>query len=152
MWTVIEFLDILTSTCFHCIVGLDYCFERVIWRLVLYTSSTFLMIGVWLCQADSYCMRHCGSVEFTYFAIECNIKCDKEMPHMCGITVFSTCAYCRISLGCCGRYTPAEVLSFCLSFFIVCIWILTGHWLLMDGQYNSTIFFLNPVSVVSNSQ
>lgn len=39
----------------------------------------------------------------------------------------------KVSLGCCGRFTPAEVLSFFLSFLIVCVWILTGHWLLMDA-------------------
>ncbi|XP_074641000.1 signal peptide peptidase-like 3 isoform X2 [Tubulanus polymorphus] len=39
----------------------------------------------------------------------------------------------KISFGCCGRFTAAEILSFCLSFFIVCIWVLTGHWLLMDA-------------------
>ena len=40
----------------------------------------------------------------------------------------------RISFGCCGRFTPAEIVSFCLSFLIVCVWVLTGHWLLMDGR------------------
>ncbi len=45
--------------------------------------------------------------------------------------------YFRISFGCCGRFTPAEIVSFCLSFFIVCIWVLTGHWLLMDGKTKS---------------
>ncbi|XP_052822854.1 signal peptide peptidase-like 3 [Octopus bimaculoides] len=39
----------------------------------------------------------------------------------------------RISFGICGRFTAAEIMSFCLSFFIVCIWVLTGHWLLMDA-------------------
>ncbi|KAK6190955.1 hypothetical protein SNE40_002712 [Patella caerulea] len=39
----------------------------------------------------------------------------------------------KISFGICGRFTAAEILSFCLSFFIVCVWILTGHWLLMDA-------------------
>lgn len=39
----------------------------------------------------------------------------------------------KISFGVCGRFTAAEILSFCLSFFIVCIWVLTGHWLLMDA-------------------
>jgi signal peptide peptidase-like protein 3 len=39
----------------------------------------------------------------------------------------------KISFGCCGRFTSAEVLSFCVSFVIVCVWILTGHWLLMDA-------------------
>lgn len=41
---------------------------------------------------------------------------------------------CRISFGVCGRFTAAEILSFFLSFMIVCIWVLTGHWLLMDGR------------------
>ncbi|XP_071178634.1 signal peptide peptidase-like 3 [Mytilus edulis] len=39
----------------------------------------------------------------------------------------------KISFGVCGRFTAAEIMSFCLSFFIVCIWVLTGHWLLMDA-------------------
>ncbi|ELU04053.1 hypothetical protein CAPTEDRAFT_178144 [Capitella teleta] len=39
----------------------------------------------------------------------------------------------KISFGCCGRFTPAEIMAFCLSFCIVCIWVLTGHWLLMDA-------------------
>lgn len=39
----------------------------------------------------------------------------------------------RISFGICGRFTGAELLSFSLALFIVCIWVLTGHWLLMDG-------------------
>ncbi|XP_071093005.1 signal peptide peptidase-like 3 isoform X1 [Haliotis cracherodii] len=39
----------------------------------------------------------------------------------------------KISFGCCGRFTAAEIVSFCMSFFIVCVWILTGHWLLMDA-------------------
>lgn len=39
----------------------------------------------------------------------------------------------RISFGCCGRFTLAELLSFSLSVLLVLIWVLTGHWLLMDG-------------------
>ncbi|KAL3856194.1 hypothetical protein ACJMK2_010972 [Sinanodonta woodiana] len=39
----------------------------------------------------------------------------------------------KISFGVCGRFTAAELMSFFLSFFIVCIWVLTGHWLLMDA-------------------
>lgn len=41
----------------------------------------------------------------------------------------------RISFGVCGRFTGAELLSFSLALFIVCIWVLTGHWLLMDGEF-----------------
>ncbi|XP_060533987.1 signal peptide peptidase-like 3 [Cylas formicarius] len=40
----------------------------------------------------------------------------------------------KISFGVCGRFTTAELLSFSLSVFIVCIWVLTGHWLLMDAM------------------
>lgn len=42
----------------------------------------------------------------------------------------------RISFGVCGRFTSAELFSFSLALSIVCIWVLTGHWLLMDGVYN----------------
>jgi len=48
----------------------------------------------------------------------------------CNICLF----ICRISFGVCGRFTGAELLSFSLAVFIVCIWVLTGHWLLMDGK------------------
>lgn len=41
----------------------------------------------------------------------------------------------RISFGFCGRFTAAELFSFTLSVSIVCIWVLTGHWLLMDGKF-----------------
>ncbi|XP_013384649.1 signal peptide peptidase-like 3 isoform X2 [Lingula anatina] len=37
------------------------------------------------------------------------------------------------SFGYCGRFTAAEILSFCMSVCIVCTWVLTGHWLLMDA-------------------
>lgn len=40
----------------------------------------------------------------------------------------------RISFGFCGRFTAAELFSFSLAVSIVCIWVLTGHWLLMDGM------------------
>nr|CAD7427794.1 unnamed protein product [Timema monikensis] len=40
----------------------------------------------------------------------------------------------KISFGVCGRFTGAELLSFSLAVFIVCIWVLTGHWLLMDDE------------------
>ncbi|XP_046385036.1 signal peptide peptidase-like 3 [Ischnura elegans] len=40
----------------------------------------------------------------------------------------------KISFGVCGRFTGAEMLSFSLALFIVCIWVLTGHWLLMDAM------------------
>lgn len=62
------------------------------------------------------------------------------------IRLFLGCAYNasivsfvdRISFGMCGRFTAAEIMAFCLSFMIVCVWILTGHWLLMDGKLMHT--------------
>ncbi|XP_022667328.1 signal peptide peptidase-like 3 isoform X1 [Varroa jacobsoni] len=40
----------------------------------------------------------------------------------------------KISFGVCGRFTAAELASFALSLAIVCVWVLTGHWLLMDAM------------------
>ncbi|KAL0267223.1 UNVERIFIED_CONTAM: hypothetical protein PYX00_009560 [Menopon gallinae] len=40
----------------------------------------------------------------------------------------------KISFGVCGRFTGAELLSLSLAVFIVCIWVLTGHWILMDAM------------------
>merc|ERR1719347_1692332 len=38
----------------------------------------------------------------------------------------------KISLGVCGRFTLAELLSVTVSVVVVCVWVLTGHWALMD--------------------
>merc|ERR1719336_3131496 len=38
----------------------------------------------------------------------------------------------KISLGLCGRFTLAEILSVTVSIGVVCVWVLTGHWALMD--------------------
>jgi signal peptide peptidase-like protein 3 len=40
----------------------------------------------------------------------------------------------KISLGFCGRFTSAELLSFSISMSVVFVWIMTGHWLLMDAM------------------
>jgi len=40
----------------------------------------------------------------------------------------------KVSLGVCGRFTAAEVLSFVVSLGIVGVWVVTGHWLLMDAM------------------
>ncbi|XP_072013916.1 LOW QUALITY PROTEIN: signal peptide peptidase-like 3 [Amphiura filiformis] len=39
----------------------------------------------------------------------------------------------KISFGCCGRFTSAEIMSFSLSVMLVFLWVMTGHWLLMDA-------------------
>jgi len=39
----------------------------------------------------------------------------------------------KLSFGCCGRFTTAEVVSMSASAGIVLMWIFTGHWLLMDA-------------------
>merc|ERR1712004_720321 len=40
----------------------------------------------------------------------------------------------KISLGGCGRFTIAEIASFAISMMVVFVWIMTGHWLLMDAM------------------
>ena len=49
----------------------------------------------------------------------------------------------RISFGFCGRFTGAELLSFSLALLIVCVWVLTGHWLLMDGIESASVLVYN---------
>ena len=44
----------------------------------------------------------------------------------------------RISFGICGRYTLSELVAFSLSILLVLIWIVTGHWLFMDGRETAT--------------
>ena len=82
------------------------------------------------------------------FSCQCvSISCDRasqtqsESPNIYAQTpmCWNNLYFCRMSFGCCGRFTPAEITSFFLSFFIVCIWVLTGHWLLMDGQCNGFV-------------
>ena len=38
----------------------------------------------------------------------------------------------KISLGVCGRFTLAELLSVTISILMVCVWVQTGNWALMD--------------------
>lgn len=46
----------------------------------------------------------------------------------------------RVSCGCCGRYSAAELAAFGLSLAIVTVWVLTGHWLLMDGMFAYSLY------------
>nr|XP_006820605.1 PREDICTED: signal peptide peptidase-like 3-like isoform X1 [Saccoglossus kowalevskii] len=52
---------------------------------------------------------------------------------MCQYLLRSCSSVTKISFGCCGRFTPAELMSFGLSVGLVLVWIMTGHWLLMDA-------------------
>ncbi|XP_067935053.1 signal peptide peptidase-like 3 [Watersipora subatra] len=52
---------------------------------------------------------------------------------MCKYSLRSCSSGNKISFGYCGRYTAAEMMSFCVSLCIVVVWVLTGHWLLMDA-------------------
>lgn len=38
----------------------------------------------------------------------------------------------------CGRYSAPELAAALLAAGIVAVWVLTGHWLLMDGEYTRT--------------
>ncbi|XP_028418490.1 signal peptide peptidase-like 3 [Dendronephthya gigantea] len=40
---------------------------------------------------------------------------------------------CKISFGSCGRFTQAELLSLFCSLSLVMVWMMTGHWILMDA-------------------
>ena len=51
---------------------------------------------------------------------------------MCQYLVRPCQAKGKISLGLCGRFTLAEITSVAISICVVCIWVLTGHWALMD--------------------
>lgn len=53
----------------------------------------------------------------------------------------------RVSCGCCGRYSAAELAAFGLSLAIVTVWILTGHWLLMDGKWHINPALLHRISL-----
>ena len=57
----------------------------------------------------------------------------------------------RISFGLCGRFTGAELLSFSLALTIVCVWILTGHWLLMDGEEHGDGLLFSSLFLTNNS-
>lgn len=39
----------------------------------------------------------------------------------------------KFYIGFCGRFTPAEVMSLVCSGVLVMVWIVTGHWVLMDA-------------------
>jgi len=51
---------------------------------------------------------------------------------MCQYLVRPCASKGKISLGVCGRFTLAEILSVGISISVVCVWVLTGHWALMD--------------------
>lgn len=40
---------------------------------------------------------------------------------------------CKVSFGTCGRFTQAELLALFCSLFLVMVWMMTGHWILMDA-------------------
>lgn len=39
----------------------------------------------------------------------------------------------KISFGACGRFTQAELLALIISLLLVVVWMITGHWILMDA-------------------
>lgn len=52
---------------------------------------------------------------------------------LCQYLTMPCSATYKISLCLMGRYTLAELMALFLSFTLVCLWVLTGHWLLMDA-------------------
>lgn len=57
-----------------------------------------------------------------------------ELPNYYFFFVINICLFYRISLGFCGRFTCAELMSLFFSAMLVMVWIVTGHWVLMDGK------------------
>ncbi|EDO32795.1 predicted protein [Nematostella vectensis] len=70
------------------------------------------------------CTAVLATVAFSFLLLpvcQCILRpCDKNPNH-------------KISLGFCGRFTCAELMSLVLSAMLVLVWILTGHWVLMDA-------------------
>lgn len=75
------------------------------------------------------------SILFTFqFAVIATVALAFLLLPMCQYIIRPCSDGNRISFGVCGRFNAAELFSFSLSLSIVCIWVLTGHWLLMDGK------------------
>ena len=85
--------------------------------------------------------KHCIFGYVHYVHVCTNITNDNTLSRNCSLFTNHVILYYRpcgkknkISLGGCGRFTVAEFFSFGVSLLIVFIWIMTGHWLLMDAM------------------
>lgn len=73
-------------------------------------------------------------INFFFFSVIATVALAFLLLPMCQYIIRPCSDGNKISFGVCGRFTGAELLSFSLSVSIVCIWVLTGHWLLMDAM------------------
>lgn len=64
---------------------------------------------------------------FTLFLVIATVALAFLLLPMCQYVIRPCSDGNKISFGMCGRFTAAELLSFSLSVFIVCIWVLTGE-------------------------
>jgi len=78
--------------------------------------------------------RSVSSDVILFFAVIATVALAFLLLPMCQYIIRPCSDGNKISFGICGRFTGAELLSFSLSVSIVCIWVLTGHWLLMDAM------------------
>jgi len=72
------------------------------------------------------------------------LRFPREICSHLQVSGYVTLLFCsiRISFGIFGRYTLSEIVAFSLSIALVVIWIITGHWLFMDGKKKSNNFDL----------
>ena len=110
---------------------------KMIWKQ-LYNCSNILVLGTIafsflllpLCQ---YVLRPIGNPNCKYvLAYSCFSSADWVLEKI-GILIKGYHYMFRISFGSCGRFTQAELLSLFCSLFLVMVWMMTGHWILMDG-------------------
>lgn len=84
---------------------------------------------------------------FSYFSVIATVALAFLLLPMCQYIIRPCTDGNRISF-LCGRFTAAELFSFTLSITVVCIWVLTGHWLLMDAMVRMSN--VSNVSVIIN--
>lgn len=98
------------------------------------TQALFLPIGASVSLLVMFFFFDSVQVVFTICtAVLATIAFAFLLLPMCQYLTRACTTQNKISFGCCGRFTAAELLSFTLSVILVLIWVLTGHWLLMDA-------------------
>lgn len=123
-----------------CDARYDACTLPASWRLNLAPRNVFLlrldanafrrMHSKWVFRAA---LNYRQLISFLFTVIATVALAFLLLP-MCQYIIRPCTDGHRMSLGCCGRFTAAELLSFTMSITVVCIWVLTGHWLLMDAM------------------
>lgn len=93
------------------------------------TASKFFLVHILMEESIKFI-----NYERAIFSVIATIALAFLLLPMCQYIIRPCSDGNRISFGICGRFTTAELFSFTLSVTVVCIWVLTGHWLLMDAM------------------